>query len=486
MTHMGRLGYGLSAANKSVIVRASKRRFPTVVVLCLSTVAAVAGCARLRAPASDIRLDGVAPDVAAAVLAAQSRVVDDSRSSGKWLALGMVCEANGLPTDARRAYEQATTLDDRNPRAWYRLAVVRARGGHTDDAFAAIDRAISLDGSHAPAHWRRGLWLLDVARDDEARAAFEKASTLDPASPGGWIGLARVALHRRQDAEAVEVLERYLSRHPGDRYALRLLGTAYQRLGRTEEADYALTVGATGEPVWPDPWNDQLAEFRVGFAQALKAATAQVLAGQFDAAVPVFEHLRRERPDDLSLMHQLGLTYVAAGRASDGVTLLEQALARDPGNLESHLRLASAYLNLQNPQRALTHAERAVAINPELGRAHETTGMALWRSDRPLDALAAFQRAVRFDPTNLNALVWMGSILLDSGRPDEAMAHFSDAARKNPTLADAFVGIGLVHVGRRQLDEADAALQRAARLAPENPRIVPARAQLEAARSARR
>ena len=457
------------------------RHLPAVVFLWL-----MAGCSGTRAPLSDIRLDGVAPEVAAAVRTAQTAVVADARSAAKWLSLGMVCEANGLFADAQHAYEQATSLDDRHARAWYRLAVIRNRSGDGAEALAALDRAIALDGSYAPAHWRRGLLLLDAAQDDEARVAFEKATTLDASNPGGWVGLARVALHQREDAKAVDALERYLSQHPGDRYALRLLGTAYQRLGRTDEADYALAVGSAGDPVWPDPWSDQLSEFRVGFAQALKAATSQVLNGQFDAAVPALEGLHRDRPDDLSLMHQLGLTYVAVGRASDGVALLEQALKRDPDNLESHLRLASAYINLNDPQRALTHAERAVALSPELGRAHLAAGMALWRAGRPQDALGAFERAVRYDPVTLDPHLWMGSILLELGRPGEAMSHFSYAASRNPTLADAFVGIGLVHVQRREWDDADAALQRAERLGPDNPRIAPARARLESARGGRR
>ena len=373
-----------------------------------------------------------------------------------------------------------------NPRSWYRLAVVRGRRGQPVEALSALDRAIAIDGTYAPAHWRRGLWLLDTSRPDDAHPAFEKAVALDAANPGGWFGLARVALHRRQETEAVELLERYLSQHPGDRYALRLLGTAYQRLGRTEEAEYALSVGATGEPVWPDPWTDEVAEFRVGFAQTLKAATAQLMAGQFDAAVPVLERLLRERPDEVSLMHQLGLSYVAAGRAPEGVALLERALARDDANLESHLRLATAYLNLQDFSRALTHANRAVALSPELGRAHEAAGLALWRSARPADALNAFERAVRFEPTNLGAMVWAGWILLESGRADEAMVQFSRAVRKNPIMADAVIGIALVHLRRRQLDEAEAALERAAMLEPANPRLGPARAQFDAARVVRR
>ena len=397
----------------------------------------------------------------------------------------MVCEANGLTKDARRAYEQAVARDPGLPRAWYRLAIADGRAADIDHALTAIDRVVALDGAYAPAQWRRGLWLIEAGRSPDAQIAFEKATTLDPANPGGWIGLARLALQQQQPAQAAETLERFLSSHPGDRYAIRLLGTAYQRLGRADDAEYALALGATGEPSWPDPWSDDLAKYRVGFAQNLKAATAQILNGEYAAAIPVLEKLSRERPDDLSLMHQLGLSYVAAGRAADGIKLLEGALSRDPDNIETHLRLASAYLNGKDYEKALTHAERAVALDPELGRAYETKGMALWRSGKPMDALSAFQSALRFDPANVNALVWMGSILLDAGRADEALDHFATAARRNPTIADAFIGIALVMIKRREFADAEKALARAETIDEANPRIAPARERLEAARTGR-
>ena len=83
------------------------------------------GCRAAQAPVSDIPLDGVAPEVAAAIRTAQAAVVADARSAEKWLTLGMACEANGLFAEAGRAYEHATSLDDRHARAWYRLAVIR-------------------------------------------------------------------------------------------------------------------------------------------------------------------------------------------------------------------------------------------------------------------------------------------------------------------------------------------------------------------------
>lgn len=466
-----------------------RRRVPAVLLmgsLAFAVAVAAAGCSRTAPPALDIDLAGAAPEVVVAVRSAHDRVQADPQSAPAWLTLGQVCEANGLFVDAQRAYEQSIALDEGNPRAWYRLALARTRAGEIEDGLRALERATALDDRYAPAHWRRGLWLLDLGRAEEAQAAFQRATELDPASPGGWVGLARVALHQQQASRAIEVLEHFLSRHPGDRYALRLLGTAYQRSGRTGEAEYALAVGASGEPSWPDPWTEQLAEHRVGFAKTLKAATEGMMAGQFDRAIPLLEKLQRERPDDLSLLHQLGLSYVAVGRAADGVALLEQALARDPDNLETHLRLASAYINTNDPERALRHAERAVQLSPELGRAHEARGMALWRGNRPREALASFQQTIRFDPANANAHVWVGSILLDEGRDADAQAGFERALASNPTLADAYIGLGLVYLRRRQLSTADEALTRAATLEPANPRLRAALAELERARQGRR
>jgi tetratricopeptide (TPR) repeat protein len=446
----------------------------------LATVLACRPSSSLDFP---IQFEGVAPEVAAAVRTAYDRVASDSKSAANWLALGMVCEANGLSSEARRAYERSVTLDDRQSRGWYRLGVARGRAGQVEDALAAIDRSIALDGGYAPSHWRRGLWLLDLSKDEQARAAFEKATTLDPSNPGGWVGLARVALQQKRPADAAELLERFLSQHPGDLYALHLLGTAYQRLGRTEEAEYALAMAAPGEPVWPDAWSDELRPLRVGFAQTLKEATAQLLNGNYGAAIPLLERLSRERPDDLSLTQQLGLSYVAAGRSADGVALLRKALERDPDNLETHLRLSSAYLNTRDFAQALVHAERAVALSPELGRAHEAKGMALWRGGRPADAFSELQLALRYDPMNVSAHIWMGWILLEGARPQEADRHFEAAARRNPMLADAFVGMGIVSLQRGRLDEAEQALERASKLEPGNPRLAQARTELDAMKS---
>ena len=126
-------------------------------------------------------------------------------------------------------------------------------------------------------------------------------------------------LQRNETERAAGLLERLVASGAGDPYTLQLLGTAYRRLGRAEEAASALGVGATGEAQWSDPWTDEMLAFRRGYAALLRDSTAYVVAGQFPAAIRILEQLRRDKPNDVVLMAHLGQVYVAAGREADGV-----------------------------------------------------------------------------------------------------------------------------------------------------------------------
>jgi tetratricopeptide (TPR) repeat protein len=193
-------------------------------------------------------LDTLAPEVRDLIQEARTALEMDPRAGDRWGRLGMACEANGLLVAASDAYRGAAMMQPAEARWWYRLAMVQARTGDVVPAIASVRRSIELRPDYAPAQWRLGLWLLDVDDTDGAARAFARASEINPADPAGAIGLGRVYLQRREDLRAVELLERTLAKTPGDRYAMQLLGTAYGRLGRTDEAAAAMAVGVSGEP----------------------------------------------------------------------------------------------------------------------------------------------------------------------------------------------------------------------------------------------
>ena len=163
----------------------------------------------------------------------------------------------------------------------------------------------------------RGCSIRIRSRAPSARSTARPKSTrrIVPAGSGSRGCICSADEHDR----AAGLLERLASADPSDGYTLQLLGTAYRRLGRHDQAASALQVGAKGEPQWSDPWTNEMLAFRRGYAALLKDATAYIVAGQFPRRSRILEQLRRDRPDDLVLMAHLGQVYVAAGRDTEGV-----------------------------------------------------------------------------------------------------------------------------------------------------------------------
>ena len=411
------------------------------------------------------------PVVAALISERIGQVARNRSSAPAWAALGAGLQANGFSGAAAQAYATATKLDNTDARCWYRLALLQSRLGDHAAAVASLDQALRLEPTYAPAHARRGMWLLDRGRAADAEAAFRRVIEIDGSDSSGSIGLARVFLARGDNQQAMATLEQLLDRHPGDRYALQLLGTAYRRLGNEEDARFALAMGAGHEQTFRDPWLDEVAAARRGFAARLKEATAQAMAGEFAAAIPLLEQLRTERPNDVALTTHLGGIYAAAGRLADATALLDSVLAHDAGNFDAHINLAQALVRQGALDRAASHAERAVAIRPTSAKAHETKGIVQWRAGRTAEATASFERALALDPRNQQPRAWIGWIFLERQQNAPALHHFERALEVDPLVADALVGIGVLQVRVGALDQARVSFRRAEQIDPANGRL---------------
>ena len=417
------------------------------------------------------QLGALAPEIEDVIQRERDSIVSQPSDAARWGRFAMACQANGLVGAARDAYTTATQLDSANAKWWFLLASVQGRLGNVDEAVRDVRRAISIDSHYAPAFWRLGLWLLDQNQIDAAQEAFQRATEIDASDRGGWIGLARVALQRGDAARATGVLERLTAADAGDPYTSQLLGTAYRRLGRTDEATAALAAGAKGEPQWHDPWTDEMLAFRRGYAAMLKDATAYIIAGQFEPALRILEQLRQERPNDIVLLAHLGQVYVAAGNDSNGIALLERVVAAEPERFEALVDLATGYMHQENLEKARDAVGRALAINASYAPAYETLGLILWRDGDSRAAISAFEDAVRRDPRNARALVWMGMTYTNMDKPAEAVTAFQRATKIDPTNVDAWIGIANAEMNRHDMSAAESAVQQAEPLQPDRPAV---------------
>ncbi len=438
-------------------------------------------------PPPDPRTYGDVDPAVASLLEELTAAVNAKRSDGaRWGRLAMGLEANGLLVHAAESYQAAVNLDDRDPRWRYQLALLKARRGEIDAAMADMDRVIELAPGYAPARWRQGLWWLDRGDAAKAQAAFEAAVKAAPADPAGHIGLALVRLSNRDDAAAAAALETLLATHPGDRYALQLLGTAYRRLGRDQDALFALTVGSSGQPSWRDPWSDEIAQYRRGFAAMLKEATQLGLERKFDEAIARLDQLAKLRPDDRALRVYLGGMYAAAGRVDEAAATLDPILAADPSNFDATMHLASGYLFAGDLDQAAAYATRALALRPSNADAAKLRGMVHWQQGRTREAEALLSEAASADPRDPMPHLWMGMILGQQMRYVEARQRFETALSKNPLLGDALIGVADTFAATGAFSQAEVALKRAEQAEPNNPRLPAARDRILTAAKASR
>ena len=70
-------------------------------------------------------------------------------------------------------------------------------------------------------------------------------------------------------------------------------------------------------------------------AANLSAAHADVEAGRFVQAIPVYERILREDPHNLEALIHLGVSLAGIGRVEQGLAQLDRALAMDPDNLHA-------------------------------------------------------------------------------------------------------------------------------------------------------
>ena len=406
------------------------------------------------------------PAVRQTVRARIDALRNNVQSAPLWADLGMVYHANCFYREAVVCYEQASALMDQMPQWHYLRALAKAEQSHFEDAIQDLDRLLELDAEHASAHWRRGLWLLELARIDEAEQSFRNALNHNPDSRAAQLGLALVALQRQDPQQAVERLQARIVVHPEDAYARFLLGTAYRQVGQHDAADIELRLAGGADPHWTDPVAAGLLDLRAGFAFAMKTAIADLNSGDPSSATRTLERLRRDNPENVTILVNLGSAYLAAGRVNQSIETLGFAERIEPDNFAVHLNLAVAFERRNDLAGALSRATRAATLNPHIASTHKTLGIILYKAGRPHEAIASFEQAFACDARNADVLFWIGLIKLESFQSSSAEESLELAVRLDPTLYEAYVALGRARIALGRLDGAEMALSRAQQLQP--------------------
>lgn len=386
--------------------------------------------------------------------------------------LGMIFEANGMWTEARVSYMNATTLQPREPMWPHHASIAWLRLDDMKGATAWLREYSGRFPRFAPLQYRLGTALLKTDDLDGADAAFRELISLAPNSPQGYVGCGNALLRAGRVEEAVELLEKAVTLQSNYKSARYLLGRAYRALGRMEDAERELTLGAGGktQPM-TDRWSAEQTKYASGETSQKQQAVSLFEQGRYDAAIEIFEKDVASRPDDVGALVNLGAAYLQIGRLEEARATLLKARELDDSRFEIYINLSANSRRLGQFTEALAFADQAVALAPEMAAAHYARGATLLALQQNEQALEALKRAASYDARGLAIRQELANVCVRLHQYDDAIAHYQALVKMLPTRWEPHLGVGKVLFLQGRLDEAKKEVETGLKLAPNEPRL---------------
>ncbi|MBI5471278.1 MAG: tetratricopeptide repeat protein [Ignavibacteriae bacterium] len=237
-----------------------------------------------------------------------------------------------------------------------------------------------------PKEWR-AYWFIGAIgaitkNDSLSLVNFRRVTELASWNADGWVYLSSVFLDRNDFQSVVTVLESALKTLPDDVRVNSILGIAYSRLGRTEDA------------------------------------------------IRVLERARTIDPKDLNTITQLALIYDGLKRYDESDSLYEAALRIDPNN---HLTLNNYSYSMSERgiqlQRALEMAKKAIEQQPENQSYLDTIGWIYFKLGIYSEAEKYVKKAI--EKGNANAVLYehMGDIYARMNDTERALEQWNIALK---------------------------------------------------------
>jgi len=298
--------------------------------------------------------------------------------------------------------------------AHFQLAYVYTALKRTDEARAEYARTIAIDPKMSEAYLNLGILLLDKQESAAAVAPLRKAVDLLPAQSHPRYLLA-VALDRSGDrVGATEAFEALLHLDPNDVTAIKYLGWAALRNGKSAEAEARFRRAVEVQPKEP--------EGRKGLAESLDAQKKP------DAAAAYREYLEL-MPDDSEARARLVHLLLEQNQSDAALAELDRLDAGRQPNLESLKLRADVQIAAKKWDDSITTLQQALALAPNDAQLHGGLGRILLQKRDFSGAEKELRSALRLDAKNLAYWKDLSSTFFLGGNYPAALSTLDEIAK---------------------------------------------------------
>jgi tetratricopeptide (TPR) repeat protein len=411
-------------------------------------------------------------------------------SAAAWNLLGAALDEQDKHEQAQVAFDQAARLAPRSASVWNNLGNHYVACGNPAKALDSFRKVLALD----PAHPNANLQLARIAvdRKDGAEALRRLAVLPDSESMGAAVALlrARALSMNGRKAESLLILDR-LEKSADSPAAWYSIGLALAEQSEFVRAEALLARAVEAEPANSDfLYSLGLAALRANHPQrAQQVAEAglrirpadpeflfligRALAAQkrFDDAILALVQARKLAPGRADILRFLAETSAQAGFVGDAALLFDEYLKLKPGDEFARFQRGMAYASAGKKQEAAKDLEWYASRHPSDPAGHFGLGFSVTTID-PERAFDQLDKAIQLRPNYVEAHAIRGALYQRQGRPAEAVSDLEYVARESPDDVEALDLLGQAFLSLDRPADAAKVLQAAYQRSPDNPKIL--------------
>jgi tetratricopeptide (TPR) repeat protein len=268
-----------------------------------------------------------------------------------------------------------------------------------------------------------------------------------------YAGIYEPVFYNLAAQEALKVL----NDDPNNFDALMTLGTAYQRIGRIDDATRYVQHAREFYPKSGEP-PSRLASLALMGSKQDPDKVLQLMQTAITLA-----------PNNSGYLYNLGWAYDQIGETAKATDLYQRAIKASPLTFEAMNNLALIYSAAGQHERALPLLEQAMRTDPENESVYANTAHYYARRRDWKQALDYYEKAFQMNPASSVVAVEKGRIYLEQGETDAAVDNLSRALEVDPHSFDAYMLLSSAYEKMGHIKEAIAAAEEAQRIRADAP-----------------
>jgi len=233
---------------------------------------------------------------------------------------------------------------------------------------------------------------------------------------------------------------------------------------RAELAALGYVSGAAHTEVQGDPFSGPDPEPRVWMVDAINSASFLFLQGRHAEALTALERLRREEPDNPSLLNLLGVLNHGLGRLDEAARHLETLVRSQPDRKQHWTKLGVVYRGQGRVDDAEEAFRQAAEIDPGFAEAIYFLALISLERGETAKGEAGLEHVILLDPDHIPARLRLGEGYARASHYSDGIDQFNHVLSLDSENPDAHRDLAACYIGLRDVANAEKHLREAERL----------------------